>query len=31
MKYCSKCGTKLIMKKNGIDGLVPYCPRCQQL
>lgn len=30
MKYCSKCGTKLIMKKNWIDGLVPYCPRCQQ-
>lgn len=30
MKYCSECGTKLIMKKNGIDGLVPYCPHCQQ-
>ncbi|WP_283587728.1 NUDIX domain-containing protein [Limosilactobacillus viscerum] len=30
MKYCSECGTKLIMKKNGIDGLVPYCPQCQQ-
>lgn len=31
MKYCSKCGTKLIMKKNWIDCLVPYCSRCQQL
>ncbi|MGM9891859.1 NUDIX domain-containing protein [Limosilactobacillus sp.] len=30
MKYCSECGTKLIIKKNGIDGMVPYCPHCQQ-
>ncbi len=30
MKYCPECGTKLIMKKNGIDGMVPYCPHCQQ-
>lgn len=30
MKYCSQCGTKLIMKANGIDGMVPYCPKCQE-
>lgn len=30
MKYCSECGTKLVMKKNGIDGLVPYCPKCRK-
>lgn len=30
MKYCSQCGTKLIMKANGIDGKVPYCPKCQE-
>lgn len=29
MNYCSECGTKLVMKKNGIDGLVPYCPHCK--
>ena len=31
MKYCSECGTKLIEKECGIDGLVPYCPTCKQL
>lgn len=30
MKYCSECGTKLVMKENGIDGLVPYCPHCRK-
>lgn len=30
MKYCSECGTKLIEKECGIDGLVPYCPTCKQ-
>ena len=30
MKYCPECGTKLVMKRNGIDGMVPYCPHCQQ-
>ncbi|MGN1283257.1 MAG: NUDIX domain-containing protein [Limosilactobacillus sp.] len=29
MKYCSECGTKLVMKENGIDGMVPYCPHCR--
>lgn len=28
--YCSKCGTKLIKKIDGIDGKVPYCPHCQE-
>ncbi|MDD8048366.1 MAG: NUDIX domain-containing protein [Thomasclavelia sp.] len=30
MNYCSKCGTKLIQKQDGIDGLVPYCPSCNE-
>ena len=30
MKYCSECGTKLILKECGIDGEVPYCPTCKQ-
>ena len=30
MKYCSECGTKLILKECGIDGEVPYCPMCKQ-
>ena len=30
MKYCSECGEKLILKKDGIDGLVPFCPTCGQ-
>lgn len=30
MNYCIKCGTKLITKQNGIDGPVPYCPRCEE-
>lgn len=30
MKYCSECGTQLIEKECGIDGLVPYCPTCKQ-
>lgn len=30
MNYCIKCGSKLTMKQNGIDGLVPYCPKCHE-
>ncbi len=29
MKFCYKCGTALIKKLNGIDGVTPYCPCCQ--
>ena len=29
MSYCIECGEKLIMKPCGIDGDVPYCPKCQ--
>ena len=30
MSYCIKCGHELIMKQNGIDGEVPYCPNCHE-
>lgn len=30
MSYCSVCGEKLIQKQCGIDGDVPYCPKCKQ-
>lgn len=30
MSYCVKCGHELIEKENGIDGMVPYCPNCQE-
>ncbi len=34
MKYCSKCGNKLILKESfncGIsDGMVPFCPKCEE-
>ena len=29
MSYCIECGEKLIIKPCGIDGDVPYCPKCQ--
>ena len=28
MKYCEECGSPLIFRENGIDGMVPYCERC---
>jgi len=28
--YCVNCGTKLIEKTDGIDGPVPYCPKCEK-
>lgn len=30
MKYCSECGKELILQKDGIDGLVPFCPSCNE-
>lgn len=30
MHYCVKCGARLVTRPNGIDGPVPYCPRCQE-
>lgn len=26
--YCPHCGTKLIQKEIGDEGLLPYCPQC---
>ena len=28
-KYCSQCGSKLEKKSCKDEGLVPYCPTCQ--
>ena len=30
MHYCVKCRARLVTRPNGIDGPVPYCPRCQE-
>lgn len=27
--YCPNCGTKLVKKEIGDEGLVPYCERCR--
>lgn len=29
-KHCFECGTKLIEKELAEEGMVPYCPECQQ-
>ena len=29
-KHCHECGTKLIKHELEGEGLVPYCPRCEQ-
>ena len=29
-KHCFKCGTELIEQKLEGEGIVPYCPQCQQ-
>ena len=29
-KYCFECGTKLIEKELENEGIVPYCPKCEQ-
>ena len=28
MEYCFECGTKLIYKECGDEGMVQYCPKC---
>ena len=30
MKFCQECGTGLIEKELEHEGIVPYCPHCQQ-
>lgn len=30
MKYCSECGNELIEKQCDHDGMVPYCPKCEE-
>lgn len=30
MKYCVECGHELVKKECGIDGLVPFCPKCEE-
>lgn len=30
MNYCVECGTKLEIREDGAEGMVPYCPRCEQ-
>ena len=29
-KYCQECGELLINKELENEGIVPYCPKCQQ-
>ena len=29
-KYCRECGTKLIKKELEHEGMVPFCPKCEQ-
>ena len=29
-KHCFECGTALIEKELKEEGIVPYCPKCQQ-
>lgn len=28
--FCRMCGTKLVPKENGAEGVVPFCPNCGQ-
>ena len=28
--YCRECGTKLVPKELENEGIVPYCPKCEQ-
>lgn len=30
MKYCSECGSKLILKELNHEGLIPYCTSCNE-
>ncbi|MCQ2501138.1 MAG: NUDIX domain-containing protein [Lachnospiraceae bacterium] len=27
-KFCIECGTELIMKEDGKEGMIPFCPSC---
>ena len=29
-KFCPKCGSKLIEKSAGDDGMIPYCEKCNE-
>jgi len=29
-KHCFECGTSLIEKELEGEGIVPYCPKCEQ-
>ena len=29
-KHCFECGTELIEKELEGEGIVPYCPQCEQ-
>lgn len=29
-KYCMECGTKLLPKELKNEGIIPFCPTCQQ-
>ena len=28
--YCRECGTKLVPRELENEGIVPYCPKCEQ-
>ncbi|MDO4189383.1 MAG: NUDIX domain-containing protein [Lachnospiraceae bacterium] len=30
MKHCVECGTELIKKELEKEGLIPFCPKCEQ-
>lgn len=30
MKYCVECGSKLILKQLNQEGMIPYCPSCNE-
>lgn len=30
MEFCSRCGTQLIKKECGKEGIIPYCPTCKE-
>ena len=28
MRFCSECGSELILKDHGPEGMIPFCPTC---
>lgn len=30
IEYCPKCGKKLLLKELPHEGMIPYCPSCQE-